>query len=404
MTALFQTTDSLLQGFLVVLTDTHHFADGLHLRAELIFHRAELFKGPTRKLQHHIVARRRVLFERTVTPVRQFIHRHPGSQLGRDECDREACRLRSKCRRTRRTRIDFNNHNTARARIMGKLHIRATNHADGFHNLKGHLLQAFHRFRCDRQHRSRAERVACMHTHRVNIFDGAHANHLILCVAHHLNFELFPPLNRLFHQNLMRHREVQALTCNRVQLFNIVSKAATCATHRVSRANHHRETNLFGNLFGLFHVIGDTRTRRLNAQLFHRVLEDVTVFTAFNCLQVHTDHHHTILVQNARLCQGQGHIQTRLTAEVRQNRIGAFLCNNLLQTLQIQRFDVGGVRHRRVRHDGGGVRVHKNNLITESAECFAGLGSGIVKLTSLADHNRTRTDNQHFSNIRTLHI
>ena len=86
-------TDRLLQRLLVGLADGHDLADRLHLRAEVVLHRAELLERPARKLEDHVIAVRRVLLEAAVAPVGHLVQGHPGRELRRDERDRETGRL-----------------------------------------------------------------------------------------------------------------------------------------------------------------------------------------------------------------------------------------------------------------------------------------------------------------------
>lgn len=94
--------------------------------------------------------------------------------------------------------------------------------------------------------------------------------------------------------------------------------------------------------------------------------------------------------------------QSGLSSQIRQNRVGAFLCDNLLQTLHIQRLDVGYIRDSRVRHNGRRIGVHQNNLIAKLAQRLARLRSGIIKLARLTNDDRTGTNNQYFMNIISL--
>ena len=64
---------------------------------------------------------------------------------------------------------------------------------------------------------------------------------------------------------------------------------------------------------------------------------------------------------------------------------GTGLGDDLFKALCGKRLDVGVVRHAGVRHDGGGVGIHQNDVVTFGAEGLAGLGAGVVELAGLAD-------------------
>ena len=73
VTADFQRTDGLLKGLLIILANAHCLADCAHLGPEFVLHPGKFFKGPARKFNHHILARRGIFFQGAVTPVGNFV-------------------------------------------------------------------------------------------------------------------------------------------------------------------------------------------------------------------------------------------------------------------------------------------------------------------------------------------
>ena len=65
----------------------------------------------------------------------------------------------------------------------------------------------------------------------------------------------------------------------------------------------------------------------------------------------------------------------------------------------MNRFDVGGISHGRIGHDGGRVGVNQNHAEAFFTQGFTGLCARIVKLTGLANYNRTSANNQDAFNI-----
>ena len=84
----------LLEGFFVVLPDTHDLAHSAHLGAQLVFNALEFLEGPAGEFDHHIVAGGRVLLQCPVAPVGYLVQGQPPCQQGRYHRDREPCRLR----------------------------------------------------------------------------------------------------------------------------------------------------------------------------------------------------------------------------------------------------------------------------------------------------------------------
>ena len=54
------------------------------------------------------------------------------------------------------------------------------------------------------------DRVAGVHAHRIEVLDRADDDHVVRLVAHHLELELFPADHRLFDEDAMDRREVEA--------------------------------------------------------------------------------------------------------------------------------------------------------------------------------------------------
>ena len=403
-TTVFETADSLLEGFLVGLADSHDFAHGLHLGAEAVIHTAELFECPASELEHNVVTARGVLFEGAIAPIRNLVESKACSELCRNEGDREAGSLGSKGGRTRGTRVDFDNHHAASLRVVSELHVGTANHADGFHNLEGLFLQFFFELLVDGEERGCAEGVAGMHAHRVDVFDEADGDHLVLGIADHFDFEFFPTEDGFFDEALVRHGEFKTVRANGAEFFHVVAETAACTAHGVCRANDDRVADFSNDLFGFFHRVANAGARGVDAELLHGFLEDFTVFAAFDSVEVHTDDLHAVLVQHAGLAQGRGEVQASLAAQVREEGLRAFLFDNLGEAGDVQRVDVGGIGHDRVGHDGSRVRVHEHDLVTLFAQGLASLGAGIVEFASLTDHDRARTDDKDFVDAFNLHF
>ena len=403
-TAVFETADSLLEGFLVGLADSHDFAHGLHLGAEAVIDAAELFECPASELEHHVVTARGVLFEGAVTPVRNLVEGKTCSELCRNESNREAGSLGSKSGGARGTRVDFDDHHTARLRVVSELHVGTANHADGFYNLEGIALEAFFEGLVDGEERGCAEGVTGMHAHRVDVFDEADGDHLVLGVADHFDFEFFPTEDGFFDEALVRHGEFKTVGANGAEFFHVVAEAAACTTHGVCRANNDRVTDFGHDLFGFFHGVANAGARSLDAELLHGFLEDFAVFAAFDSVEVHTNDLHTVLVEHAGLVQSASEVQAGLAAQVREKGLRAFLLDDLGEAGDVQRFDVGGIGHDRVGHDGSRVGVHEHDLVTLFAQGLTSLGAGIVEFASLTDHDRAGTNDKDFVDAFNLHF
>ena len=90
----------------------------------------------------------------------------------------------------------------------------------------------------------------------------------------------------------------------------------------------------------------------------------------------------------------EGTVQCRLATHGWQNRIRTFLGDDLFNDLPGYRFDISGIGHGRVSHDRRRVGVDEDDPVPLFAQRLAGLGSGVVELTRLANHYRTCTQDE----------
>ena len=87
----------------------------------------------------------------------------------------------------------------------------------------------------------------------------------------------------------------------------------------------------------------------------------MTVFAAFNRVDVGTDEFNTVLLKHPGLVQVDGRVERGLSTQGGQQRVRAFLCDDRFDDFRVDRFDVGGIRDVRVGHDGRGVRVDQDD-------------------------------------------
>ena len=183
--------------------DSHSLAHALHLGGQDRVGLREFFESETRNLDHAIIdggleAGRR--FPRNI--VAQFVERVADSQFGGDFGDGEPGGLGCQGGRARDARVHFDDHHASGLRTDRELDVRTScfdangtddrkrGVAHGLVFLVGQRLD-----RCDR------DGVAGMHSHGIEILDGANDNAVVGVVAHHLDLELFPAEQGLFDEH-----------------------------------------------------------------------------------------------------------------------------------------------------------------------------------------------------------
>ena len=350
-----QRTDRLLEGLLIGLADGHDFADSAHLGAQLVLYAPELLKGPAGELDDDIVSVRNIFIQCTVLAAGDIGQAQAGGQHGGYQGDRESCCLGSQGRGPGSTGVDLNNDDTVGLGIMGELYVGAADDLDLVYDPVGLLLQTVHDLLGDSQHGSGTEGVSCMNTHRVYILDEADGDHVAVLVADDFQLQLFPAHDRFFYQDLSDQRSLQAAGTDDLELISVIDQTAAGAAHGISGTKDDRIAQFIRDGKGLFHTVSDFGAGHGDADALHCLFEFNTVFTAFDGIDLYADDLYIIFVEDSGLAELRAQVQSGLTAQIRKQRVGALLGDNLFQSVYVQRFDICYICHLRIRHDGRGI-------------------------------------------------
>jgi hypothetical protein len=228
--------------------------------------------------------------------------------------------------------------------------------------------------------------------HRIDVLDEADGDHLVLAVADDFELQLLPAENRLLDQDLSHQTRAQPTFDDGAELLHVVDEPAARTSHGVGRSNHAGQTDVGHALLGFLQAVRDLALRHLDPEAVHRVLERLSVLAALDRVDLNADHLDVVLLQHARLCELGGEVEPGLSSEIGEQRVRLLLLDHLGHGFQGQGLDVGGIRHPRIRHDGGGVRVRQHDLVAKAAQRLAGLGSRVVELAGLPDDDGARPD------------
>ena len=179
--------------------------------------------------------------------------------------------------------------------------------------------------------------------------------------------------------------KAQAVGADLDELFAGLADAAAGAAHGEGRAHDDRVADAVGAGQSIFQRLHDLGGDDGLVQLFHRLLEQLTVLGAVDGLRLAGQQADAGAVQITGTGQLHGQVQAHLAAQVGQHGVGLLDVEDALHDLEGHGLDVNMVGHIRVGHDGCGVGVEQNGL---NALCFqgpAGLGAGVVELSGLAD-------------------
>ena len=386
-----------MQGFLESPADSHDFTHRFHLCGQTGVSLGELLESEARQLGHNVVDGRLEGRRCGATGdfVLQLVQGVTDRQLGSDTRNREAGGFRCQRRRTRYTRVHFDHDHTAGVRADAELNVGTAGfNADLTQYRQGGVTHDLVFLVRQGLCRSNGDRVTGVHAHRVEVFDRANDDAVVFFVADNLHLVLFPADQGFVDQQLFGWRQVQTTGADLFELFTVVSNTATGAAHGEGRTNDAREAQSLEDRIGLFHGVGDTGARAIQADGLHGLVETRTVFSFVDGVSVGADHFYAELLEHAFALQVQCAVQSCLAAHGWQQCIRTLFFDDLGNGLPLDRLDVRGVSHVRVGHDSGRVGVHQDDAVTLLAQGFAGLGAGVVEFTRLADNNRASAENQ----------
>ena len=144
------------------------------------------------------------------------------------------------------------------------------------------------------------------------------------------------------------------------------------------------------------------RRRRVDADLGHRVAEQLPVFRDLDRLDRGADQLHAVLGEDAVLLELDGQVERGLAADGRQHRVRPLALDDLGDDVDGERLDVGAVGQLRVGHDRRRVAVDQHDFEAFGAQRLAGLGARVVELARLADDDRARADDEDAADVGTL--
>ena len=158
--------------------------------------------------------------------IRQFVQRVPHGEFGSDTGDGETRGLGRQGRGAGHARIHLDHQHLTVLRVHGELDVassgRDTHLADDRDSRIPHLLV----FPVGERHGRRDRyRIPGMNSHRIQVLDGTDDDDVVLAVAHHLQFELFPAQHRALDEHRTRGRKVEGAIDEGGEFFPVVCDA-----------------------------------------------------------------------------------------------------------------------------------------------------------------------------------
>ncbi len=238
-----------------------------------------------------------------------------------------------------------------------------------------------------------------MHADGVEVLHAADGDRVARAVAHHLELDLLPSGDVALHEDLGDGGEREPGARDDAQLPLVFGHAAARAAQRERRARDDGVADVRRGLHGLLHRGGDLRGDDGLAQLFHRVAEKPAVLGLVDGLGGGAEEPDPRLFQVTLPAELHRDGEPRLPAQRSEQAVRALLFDDALHRRGGERLQVDLVRKRRVRHDGGGVRIDEHHVEAGLLQHAAGLVAGVVELGGLADHDGPGADHEHFFDL-----
>ena len=392
-----QRTDGFQQTFLHGAAHAHHFAGGLHLSTQAVVGIGEFVKGETGHFGDDIVQCR--LEGSGGIGQLNFVQRHAHAYLCGNQGNGVAAGFGGQCGGAGHTGIDLNEVVLEGFGVQRKLDVAAAfdfQRTDNFQRtVPKHLIFPVGQGLGRAHHNG----VAGVDAHRIQIFHITNGDGGIIAVPHHFVFDFLVATDALFNEYLMDRGKLQAVAQKGQQLLFIVGKPAAGSAQSKRRTQHHGISNFPSDFYAFLYGVGDVGGQHRFAQLFTQLLEQFPVLCPFDTAAAGSQQFGAAFPQYALFLQLNGKVQAGLSADSRQDGVGALIADNFGDVFQRQRFHIDLVRNGGVGHNGGGVGVAQDNLITLFPQSQTGLCAGIVEFGGLTDDNGAGADDENFVNI-----
>jgi hypothetical protein len=238
-----------------------------------------------------------------------------------------------------------------------------------------------------------------MHAHRVEVFDRADDDAIVVSVAHHLHLELFPPQHGFLDQDFVGGRSVDAAFDDLDEFRFGVGRAAAGAAEGEGGADDRGQANIIERAQRVRQGLGLHRARRFQPDPVHGLAEAAAILRLVDGLGRGADHFDVEFCKRALAAQRQRAIQRGLSAHGRQQRKAAgndvaFLLDDLGDDLGGDRLDIGRIGQFRIGHDGRRIGIDQNDTVALFLQRLDRLRARIIEFAGLPDHDGTGADDQ----------
>ena len=393
--------ESLLHRFLEGAADGHGLADGFHLGGEDGIGGGEFFESETGEFDDDVVdGGLEAGGGLAGDVVGELVHGVTDGELGRDFGDGESGRFGSEGGGAGDAGIHLDDDDASVGGVDRELDVRAAGFDPDFANagegeVAHDLVFAVGEGLCG----SDGDGVAGVDAHGVEVLDGADDDAVVGTVAHHFHLVFFPAEEAFLDEDFGDGGEVDSAGADFFELFFIISNATAAAAKGEGGANDERHgADFLRDFAGVLHGVGHAGVGEVEADFEHRFFETESVLALVDGVGVGANHTDVVFVEGATFKEVHGRVEGGLAAESGEEGVGLFGDDDALDEVGGNGLNVDALGGLRVGHDGGRIGVDEDHFVAFFAEGFAGLGAGVIELTSLSNDDGTGTDNENLFN------
>ena len=184
-----------------------------------------------------------------------------------------------------------------------------------------------------RLRRGNNDALARMYAKRVEVLHVADGDAVVVAVAYHFVFNLFPTFKAFLYQHLRRERE--CFLGQFVQLFLVVAKATTQSAKGISGAQDNGIAKACSGATCLLDVGAGLALDGLDVNLVQFLNKQLAVFGVHDGLHGRTQHFNAILFEYAALVKLYAAVKRCLSAKGQENPVGAFFLDNPFNEIRL---------------------------------------------------------------------
>ena len=396
-----QHAKGLLQHFREGAPDGHHFPDALHLTADPGSGFLELFEVPAGRLEYQVIERR--LEERlrdSGDGVFQIGKGESEPELRRDVGERIPGRLAGERRGTGEPGVHLDYPVVGPRRAQGELHVAFAHDSEMLDGADRNRAQELVFLVVQGLGGRHHDGFPGMDPHRIHVFHVADRDAVVVPVAHHLVFDLFPAAEGLLHQHLGLLGVVSPEDVDERSFefrFRFDDGAALAAEGEAD-AEHQGQADRVRGFPGFVPAVADDASRGEHSDFREPGVEATPVLGVPDT--AHRGSQDLDPGTREPLLEFQPAVERGLPPEGERHPVHPLGFGDLPDQTRGDRVQVETVRHPFAGLDGGDVRVYEDGANALFAERLDGLRSRVVELSRLADLEGPRTENDDGSGFR----